>query len=43
MSEVGAATTERVVEEVKLEIMNFEKEYEGETDEEKLEKVKEKV
>ena len=43
MSEVGAATTERVVEEVKLEIENFEEEYEGGTIKEKWEKVKEKV
>ena len=43
MSEVGAATTERVLEEVTLEITNFEEEYEGETDKEKWEKVKEKV
>ena len=38
MSEVVAATTERVLEEVKLEIEDFEEEYEG-----KWRKVKEKV
>ena len=43
MSEIVAATTERVVEEVDLEIEDFEEEYEGEDDEEKWEKVKEKV
>ena len=43
MSEVVAATTERVLEEVELEIEDFENEYEGETDEEKWRKVKEKV
>ena len=43
MAAVVAATTGRVLEEVKLEIENFEEEYEGETDEEKWRKVKEKV
>ncbi|GMI28181.1 hypothetical protein TrRE_jg5454 [Triparma retinervis] len=37
------ATTERALEEVELEIENFEEEYEGETIDEKWEKVKEKV
>ena len=52
MAAVGAATTERVLEEVKLEIKNleeeyeiedFEEEFEGETIYEKWEKVKEVV
>jgi hypothetical protein len=43
MSEVVAASTERALEEIELEIENFEDEYEGEDDYEKWEKVKEKV
>ena len=43
MAGVVAATTERELEVVTLEIENFEDEYEGETNEEKWEKVKEKV
>ena len=43
MSEEGAATTERVLEEVTLEIKKFEEEYEGETDIGKWRKVREKV
>ena len=35
MAAVGAATTERVLEEIELEITNFEEEYEGETIKEK--------
>ena len=43
MSEIVAATTGRVLEEVELEIEDFEEEYEGGTIEEKWRKVKEKV
>ena len=43
MSEVVAATKGKVLEEAELVIEDFEEEYEGETDEEKWRKVKEKV
>jgi hypothetical protein len=40
---MGEATTERILEEVELEITNFEEEYEGEKSWDKWEKVKEKM